>query len=54
MPDVAPLRSGRAAQVWALLTVAVVAFALVAQLVLVITGASVLVETTEPPGLAIS
>lgn len=52
MPDVAPVRSVRAAQVWALLTVAVVAFALVAQLVLVITGASVLVETTEPPGLA--
>jgi uncharacterized membrane protein len=35
-----------------MLTVAVVAFALVAQLVLVATGASVLVETAEPPGLA--
>ena len=52
MPDVAPLRSGRAARGWALAVVAVVAFALVVQLVLVVTGASVLVETTEPPGLA--
>ena len=52
MPDVAPLSSQRAARAWAGATVAVVAFALVAQLVLVVTGASVLVDDAEPPGLA--
>jgi len=52
VPDVAPLRSQRAARAWAGATVAVVAFALVAQLVLVVTGASVLVDDAEPPGLA--
>jgi len=52
VPDVAPVRSERIARAWALVTVAVVAFALAAQLVLVVSGASVLVETTDPPGLA--
>ena len=52
MHDVAPVRSDRTARAWALVTVAVVAFALAVQLVLVVSGASVLVETTDPPGLA--
>ena len=52
MSDISPVSSERAARGWALVTVLVVGFALVAQLALVVSGASVLVDTVEPPGLA--